>query len=176
MKIYNLDSVLIDLEGKHLFLDNTALILLVSYIEEFSDFLIELKEVECVLLTIPSVAFEFQRSDNIEILNKRTEFLNSYIEIYSIERHLRELEDLIPVIHKIKNAISYTDFLLYCCLYKFKDSILLTENHKDFTTNILDRLNIFTVDNDGQNLRNSGLYRFNQNKYEKVVSSILSSK
>lgn len=174
MKIYNLESVLSSLKGKHLFLDNTALILLVNYIEIFSDFLIKLKEVNCELLTIPSVAFEFQRTDNIEAFNKRTTFLKTYVTTYSIERHLQEMEDLVPVIHRIKGNISYPDFLLYCCLYKFEGSMLLTENHRDFTTNILDRVNIFTVDAENANLRNTGLYQFDKSKYEKVVSSILS--
>lgn len=175
MKIYNLDSVLSNLSGKHLFLDNTALVLLVSYFKQLGDFFIRLKEIDCALLTIPSVVFEFQRTDNLEIFNTRTSFISSYLTIYSIEKHLQELEDLVPVIHKVKGNIGYTDFLLYCCLYKFEGSMLLTENHKDFTTNILERVNIFTIDTDEQQLRNTGLYQFSKKKYERVITSILSS-
>lgn len=175
MKIYNLASVLSSLKGKHLFLDNTALILFATYFEEFADFFAQLKSSECVLLTIPSVAFEFQRTDNVKTFNKRTSFLTSYISIYSIEKHLQEMGELVPIIHKVKGNISYPDFLLYCCMYKFDGSMLLTENHKDFTTNILDRINIFTIDTEDSHLRNTGLYKFNKVKYEKVARSILST-
>ena len=146
-----------------------------NYREQFSEVLYKLRKENCAFLTIPSVAFEFQRTDSIEGLNKRTDFLNTYTKIYQIERHIHEFDEVITVLQKIKGKISYSDFLLYCCLYKFAGSMLLTENHKDFTTNILDRVTIFTIDNEGPNLRTTGLYCLNKTKYEKVVTSILSN-
>ena len=72
MKIYNLNSILTNLQDGLLFLDNTSLILLLNYREQFSEVLYKLRKENCAFLTIPSVAFEFQRTDSIEGPNLRT--------------------------------------------------------------------------------------------------------
>lgn len=172
MKIY-IPPFLSNLKNRFIILDTNTLIALLSFGKEFAPFITELIDNGCTFLTIPSVRFEFSRTETIEGYNKRTELLKNLCTIYPIERHLEDFNELILVLQKINGKMSYTDFLLYCCLYKFRDAYLLTENHKDFLTSILYRETIITLDGEDKEIRNIGVYTFDSDKYEKAASSIL---
>lgn len=173
MKIYNCLNLSNNPRGSFLFLDNNCLIAIISHEEAFGDILEEFSQKGYAFTTIPSVAFEFSRSDTIETHNKRVTFLKKYTSIYPIERHIDEFPDMMLVLQKACGKLSYTDFLLQCCLYKFSDSYLLTENHKDFLTTILDRTGIISPDGGDLAIRNIGLYKFSQEKYQKAAANIL---
>jgi hypothetical protein len=177
MKIYNIED-LSRYKAGYLFLDTSSLIAIISYFKEFSGILNTLKENGIALVTIPSVRFEFSRTNNIENYNIRAGFIKDYVSIYPIEKHLQSFTPLIPVLHKIHGRLSYPDFLLYCCLYKFSpNAILLTENHKDFTPTLLDRELTLTLDREDESqIRNISLYSFSQEKYNKAAESILRGK
>lgn len=64
MKIYNLLEIVSYAKEGYLFLDTTALVAMVNYEEYFSDLLSKLRDVDCPILTIPSVVFEFTRTDS----------------------------------------------------------------------------------------------------------------
>lgn len=162
MKIYNLGG-LSNYNVGYLFLDTSSLIAIISYFKEFSDCLTTLKRNGRALVTIPSVAFEFSRTNNIANYNTRARFLKEFVSIYPIEKHLQNFTPLIPVLHKTNGRLSYPDFLLYCCLYQFPPSVLLTENHKDFTPTLLDRELTLTIDREDE-------------KYNKVADEILKDK
>jgi hypothetical protein len=175
MKIFYDKNLISKLAGGFLFLDTNSLISLINFEGLFTDFLIEIKNVDCALLTIPSVVFEFSRTENIGEYNKRTAFIKAIVDVYHIEKHLEEMQELVPVIHKIGGRLQYTDFLLYACLYHFKNkAFLMTENHKDFQTSILDRDIVLTIDTDGIQIRNTGIYSLNFDKYNKAAQKILS--
>lgn len=174
MKIYFQESLLSENKIKYLFLDNTTLILFLNYIQEFSDFIAKLKSNGCVFLTISSVVFEFSRTDSIEGYNKRISFLETYVDtIYPIEKHKKDFTDLILILQKIKGKLSYSDFLLYCCLYKFPDAHLITENHSDFSVQILDRTNILSIDTQDDQIRNTATYTFSKEKYANIAEKLL---
>lgn len=176
MRIHNIEN-LSDYGIGYLFLDTSALIAITSYFSEFSSVLHTLKDNGRALLTIPSIAFEFSRTENIENYNLRATFLKEYINIYPIEEHLSAFTPLIPVLQKTHGGLSYSDFLLYACLYQFHNSILLTENHKDFTPTLLDRKTVLTVDReDDKQIRNLALYSFSMSKYNNVATKILNNK
>lgn len=142
--------------------------------ELFSDFIVRAKKNGNVFMTIPSITFEFTRTDSIDTYNSRIDFLNKYIDIYPIEKSLEFYQTIVPIIHRLKGKISYPDFLLYCCLYQFnKKALLLTENHNDFSTDILDRIDIITIDGGDKQIRNTGLYQLNLEKFDKAAKSIL---
>ena len=172
MKTY-IPQFLSDLKNKFIFLDTNTFIALLSFENQFSDLIIRLKTQSCTFFTIPSVKFEFSRTETIEGYNKRVEFLKTLCTIYPIERHLDDFNELILVLQKINGKMSYTDFLLYCSLYKFREAYLLTENHKDFLTSILERETVITLDDNKKEIRNIGVYKFNSQKYEKAASAIL---
>lgn len=173
MKIYYDCEILSNLENSLLFLDTSSLIAVTTYENLFSNFLTEIGKVNCEMVTIPSVLFEFSRTESIDIYNKRMKFIENYVNVYPIERHYDQYEELIPILHRIRGRISYTDFLLYCCLYQFSKSFLLTENHTDFSTTILNRLLIITLDKDDQEIRNSAVYALSKEKFEKAAANIL---
>jgi hypothetical protein len=179
MKIWYGSGLLAELQDKYLFLDTTALIVAISFEKEFSKLFEEIKLVKCEFLTIPSVVFEFTRgSTSLKQFNERVEFIDKTlgVSVYPIEKHLDKLEDLIVILQRISGGISYTDFLLCACLYKFKKSYLLTENHKDFPTEVLDRKSIITIDTGGRQVRNTAIYQFSKRKFDKVAESILKRK
>lgn len=175
MKIHYDKESLSKLGVGYTFLDTSSLIAIVSYEKEFSDIIFELKESGRALVTIPSVAFEFARTEDISIYNTRAKFIKDNVSIYPIEKHLSNFNSLIPILQRVNGKMSYTDFLLYCCLYQFNNSLLLIENHKDFTPVILNRDAIFTVDREEKDIRNIALYSFSHDKYEKAAAAILKS-
>ncbi len=173
MEIYYRKEVIDTLGVGYLFIDNCSLILISSYQKEFSNILSSLKDQGKVLVTIPSIAFEFSRTDNIQVYNTRRKFLEDYVSIYPIEKHLKGLSNALTItVQKIAGNASYSDFLLYYCLYHFREAHLLTENHKDFKTAILDRETVITIDTD-KDIRNTALYSFSSTKYERFAAKIL---
>lgn len=68
--------------------------------------------------------------------------------------------------------MSYTDFLLCTCLYKFSRSFLLTENHSDCPLDILDRLHVITIDTE-KDIRNYGIYKLSIDKYKLAAQKII---
>lgn len=176
MKSYLQEDFIHKITNKTVFLDTNTLILFGAYEALVDDVLEQCKAVGCKVLTISSVKFEFSRTDTIQGFENRKILLRKLAEIYPIEDYIEEFVEFTVVLQKINGRMSYTDFLLYCCLYKFPDSYLLTENHKDFLTTILDREEIITIDTGHNFIRNVALYKFSKEKYEKIAESILKEK
>jgi len=175
MKILTSDKLLEDLKNTTLFLDTNTLIAAMHYDDIFGKLLLELKSNGCALMIIPSVYFEFTRGvDSIESYNKRTDFIEAIVGkgIYPIERHLDDMEDFIVVSQHISGSISYTDFLLLACLYKFPGAYLMTENYKHVSSSIFDRKHVITIDT-GKDIRNHGVYNLSAEKYSKAATKIL---
>lgn len=173
--IIYLPTLISELSHSDLFLDTNSFIGAISYPEIFDAFFSDLKKVGCAFLTIPSVVFEFTRgSASVGDFNKRTEFISTISAIYPIERYLDNLEDLVIILQKIQGNMSYTDFLLIACLYKFHKSFLISANLRDFPVEILDRKFVVTIDND-KDIKNYGIYQFSTEKFNKAAESILRS-
>jgi len=174
MKIFKSASVDF-LNDKILFLDNNSLIAIINNEQVFKPFLKDLDDCRCVLATIPSVVFEFTRTDNVDGYNKRKRFIKSIIGlIFPIEKYIDKFSDLILILQRIKGNISYSDFLLYCCIYNFLgNGFLLTENHHDFSTALLNRKLLFTTDDEKETIRNIAIYEFDRSKYDKAAENIL---
>lgn len=173
MKILYNQGLLSDLSSTNLFLDTNSLKAFSSIQEIQELFKTTLK---CHFITIPSVVFEFTRgSDTPEIFNKRVGFIAELCTVYPIERHLEGLQELIIVLQRLRGNASYTDCLLTACLYRFNSAFLLTENHKDFPLEILDRKHLITIDT-GREIRNYGVYQLSTLKFNKAADNILKRK
>lgn len=173
MRIYYPQTLLTDLTNSDLFFDTNTFIGAISFPEIFENLIKELKNAGCSYLTIPSVVFEFTRgTQSIQNFNKRAKFITDLSVVYPIERYLDGLEDLTVVLQKIQGHISYTDFLLLACLYKFPKSFLMSVNHQDCPLDILDRKFVITVDTD-KDIKNYGIYQFSMEKFNKAAASIL---
>lgn len=172
MKILHTPSLVPDLKNCDIFLDTNALI---GFFNK-SDFRELFSKTSCGLITIPSVVFEFTRgSQDIDTFNLRTKFIDEICTVYQIEKHLDEFHELIVVLQRLRGSISYTDFLLSACLYKFPGALLLTENHRHFPTEILDRKYLITLETDSE-IRNYGLYKISLTKFNKAGDNILKRK
>lgn len=175
MRIFYPQTLLTELAHSNLFIDTNTFIGAISFPEVFENLIKELKNAGCSYLTIPSVVFEFTRgTESVQDFNKRAKFITDLSSVYPIERYLDGLENLTLVLQKIQGSISYTDFLLLACLYKFPKSFLISANHKDCPLDILDRKFVITVDTDKE-IRNYGIYQFSSEKFNKAASSILKS-
>lgn len=174
MKIYKDDALASDLKDSYIFFDTSTLVALLNFETIYKEILVELKNLDCVFLSIPAVSIEFSRTDSIEGYNKRINFLKSLsLGLYPIEKNIGDnIFPLNIVLQKINQKIDYTDFLLYFCLFKFRKALLFTENHSHFSTNLLDRIQILTIDQGNEQIRNIAFYRFSEEKYQKILQSL----
>lgn len=173
MSLFYPQTLVSELSHRDLFVDTNTFIGAISHPNIFDNLFKDLKESGCTFLTIPSVVFEFTRgTDSIQDFNKRTKFITNFSSIYPVEKHLEDLEDLTVVLQRIQGQMSYTDFLLIACLYKFPKAFLISANHKDCPLDILDRKFIITIDTD-KDIRNYGIYQFSPEKFDRAANNIL---
>lgn len=175
MTILHDPKLISSLKNKYLFLDTNTFIAASKHGDYIGKLLLDLRNNDCSLITIPSVLFEFTRTaQSVSDFDKQTKFLRSLATIYPIERSLGESKIKVFMIiqQRICPGIKYTDFLLSACLYKFPDSYLMTEDREDFSLRILDRKFIITFDSD-KDIRNHSIYAFSQPKFNKVAEKIL---
>lgn len=172
MKIFNSASDNY-LKDSFLFFDTGTLITIVENQKDFSIFLDNLKKINCAFLTIPSVAFEFSRTDNISKFKERNVLLSNFT-IYPIEKQFKDIKtDLIYILQKLSSTSSYTDFLLHYCLMVFKNrGYVITGDHKDFSISILNRTSIITLESEKE-IKNLAIYQISIEKYEKASKNIL---
>jgi len=181
MKIYKSTEDVDFLKNGILFLDNNALVAIINNEVDFAPFLKTIIDNQCILMIIPSIGFEFSRTDSIKDYSRRNEFIKEYLTVYPIERYMEKqiakLKEYIFVIQNIMGKISYSDFLLYCCLYLFPiNGFVMTEDHHHFSTILLERKILLTTDDDRETIRNLAIYGFNKTKYEKAAQNILRHK
>lgn len=175
MTILHDPNLVSSLNHKWLFLDANSFVAALYYNDPFGNLLIDLKNQGCALVTIPSVLFEFTRgAKSVKDFIKRSNFIQNLATIYPIQNHLEQLMEFTVVCQRVNPQISFTDFLLIACLYKFPNSYVLTENHKDFSLDILERQFIITFDT-GKDVRNHAIYRLSKIKFNKAVAAILKS-
>ncbi len=103
MRIYKSTENVNFLKNGVLFFDNNALVAIINNEVDFAPFLKTVVDYQCTLMTIPSVGFEFSRTDSIENYSKRNEFLKEYLTVYPVERHVEiqivKFKDFIFVLH-----------------------------------------------------------------------------
>lgn len=175
MTILHDPNLVSSLNHKWLFLDANTFVAALYYNDPFGNLLIDLKNQGCALVTIPSVLFEFTRgSKSVKDFIKRSDFIQNLASIYPIQNHIKQLMEFTVVCQRVNPQISFTDFLLIACLYKFPDSYVLTENHKDFSLDILNRQFIISLDT-GKDIRNHAIYRLSKIKFDKAAAAILKS-
>lgn len=169
-------QLLQDLNRATLFLD-TNVFSAAARNEEFLNLLVDLKnEAECALTTIPSVVFEVTNgSSTLEIYNERADFVSIIVGAVDPLHFLNTITDFSVVMAKINASNkAYTDFLLAACLYHYKHvkAFLVTKDLRALPT-FFDRTHIITLDEKSGDVKNFGVYKFNEESYTKAASSIL---
>lgn len=108
-----------------------------------------------------SLFFEFTRgSDTLISFKTRAKFLTELADIWPIERYLDQIEEAMVVLQKLgSRQMSYTDFLLCVCLYKFP-------------VQVFERKGIITVDA-GEDIRNHVVFQLSKQKFSNVAEGIL---
>jgi predicted nucleic acid-binding protein len=153
-------------EHSYLLVDTNVLIGSLN-VEELRDLLHEFKSHNCALITIPSVFFEFIRGSNsIDSFNKRSEYLESLVTIFPIEKIVDQLEEFIVIYQKYADKAEYSDFLLAACAFHL-DSSILTENVKDFPSGIFSKQAVITLYDDSK-VRNYSILHVDKGRYRQA--------
>jgi hypothetical protein len=169
-------QLLQDLNQATIFLD-TNVFSVATKSKDFLDLLVDLKnDASCALTTIPSVVFEVTNgSSTLEIYNERTEFISSLVDAINPMKFIDNIADFSVVMAKINaNNKSYTDFLLSSCLYQYrhvKVSLLTTDLRA--LPPFFERAHIITTEETSGDVKNFGLYRFDEVAYTKAAANIL---
>lgn len=182
MKLLHQQNLSTELSTRHVFIDSTALIH-AAYSEEFLELLTDIVEHGCLLLTIPSVVYEYSRSaDTPEKFKQRLEFIKALnISILNrVEEEVVKHSVFLIAYNRTFNrrnvGPSYTDSLLCAMAYRFKhmNPLILSSNHRDIPLSIFNRVGLITVDVSG-NLENEALYEFSEDKFTKLFREIESA-
>lgn len=163
------------LKRKHLLLDTGVLIELQKNegaSEELKEFLQDILQAPCALLTIDQVYCEFLQyaEDKQGYLDLLTWAKKLAPAIYPSKED-QYVANQIYLAFKNKNKdlarnASSTDLLLGAMLARYGDALFLaTTNHKDFPTCLYDRDYVFSFENREGNIQNICIIKFNQAKF-----------
>lgn len=164
------------LNHKTLFLDTNVFSVAFRY-PQFGEFLTDILDQDCALVTIPSVLFEVTRgSSSLEIYNQRATALKELVTYTDPMTYLSEVDEFSVVMAKLQKAdkVQYTDFLLAACLYKYQASkpYLMTTDMASMPKSIFDREFIVTAEH-GAEIVNYGIFSLNYNHFEKAATALL---
>ncbi len=173
--LYNQSLLSKLVQSEYLFLDTNILISALQY-PTFFELIQKVRRKKIILLSTPSVFFEFLRGgDSLEEFKKRLNFYDNLLTTWPIEKQIVNSEEAIVVLQKVCPHVSYTDFLLGVCLYKLSGSYLLTGDHSAFPLSVFNREETITLD-EGVTIRNYGLYSLSMEKFRKAALNILKNK
>ena len=165
------------LEHQTLFLDTNVFSVAYRY-SELVDFLDDLRNHDCALVTIPSVEFEVTRgSSSLTIFNARAKALKKLITYIDPMLFIDDVDDFSVVMANLQKPekSQYTDFLLAACLYQFRTSKprLMTSDIASMPPSIFDREFVVTSENHNE-IINYGIFSLNDANYEKAAAALLS--
>ena len=143
---------------------------------DFASFLTELKnDANCSYATIPSVVFEVTNgSSTLEVYNQRAEYINFLVDTVLPMKFLDKIMDFTVLMAKINaNNKSFTDFQLAACLYQYKHTpiYLMTTDLRALPA-FFDRKFIVTAEENSNDVKNFGIYSFNEENYIKALKKI----
>lgn len=148
-----------------------------SHSKDFAEFLVELRSnTKCAYTTIPPVVFEVTNgSSNLEIYNQRAEYINttvdSIIPINFLDKII-EFSFMMAKLNSTNNA--YTDYQLAALLYQYRhvDIYLMTADLKALPSFFYDREFIITATANKGDVKNFGLFKFNETNYVKAMKKV----
>jgi len=165
------------LRYKTLFLDTNVFSTAFRY-EELTNFLLDLRENDCALVTIPSVLFEVTRgSATLSVYNERAEALKSLVTYTDPMAFANQLDAFSVVMAKLlkPERSQYTDFLLSACLFKYRASgevLLMTSDIQSLPSSIL-IVSTSSLRKNRSEIRNFGIFRLNDAHYERASAELL---
>lgn len=155
------------LRSKYALLDTNFLLDALAFKEEAAEFIAQLRDLGCDLLTSRAVIVEaLGGTKDSTLLGKKVNYLEalfgrslSQIVSLPIERKLPATEDLLRFGRQCRK-FSATDFELFLTLKKYQSSgiVLITRNHSDFSNKICERVGFITLLGDKE-VRTYGVYR-----------------
>lgn len=164
--------------GKYVLMDTRLLINLAKGLSNkggFFYFLQELLESQCSLVTTPFLKYELlcgelvskTRSIKRAILDKMTE-VSLPAELYNWMLEF----SWVYASQSLKDAYM-VDFSNLAYLRKFPSNLLLaTLNHKDYSTRIIDREYVYTINDMEQDVPTVGFYKWNEEKYQSLTDKV----
>lgn len=165
---------------KHILIDTCVLISLVHHLPkggEFFHFYQMLVQSDCALMTSPFIRYELLcRELSVPARQRKRELLHGFeavevplpLEVYS---WMLEFSWLYAS-QSLKEA-GMVDFSNLAYLKKYQNNILLaTINHRDYPTQIVDRVHVHTIDDCDNEILNIGFYRWNEEKYQALKGKV----
>lgn len=77
---------------------------------------------------------------------------------------LKAAQDMALAYGNYGKDVSFADFLLAGCLKRYNQTFLLTANHKDFPSSVLERVAVFGIDV-GNDVRGFAVYGYSESKF-----------
>jgi len=155
------------LRSKYVLLDTNFLIDASMFRQEVGNLIDQLNSLGCSLLTTRSVILEALGGTNNENdLDDKLAYLEivfgrpfNELERLPIERRLPDKAELLSFSRQC-NKFATTDFELFLMLEKYKSSgiLLISRNHKDFTSKICNRTGFITLLGNKE-IRTYGIYQ-----------------
>lgn len=140
-------NIPISLNNSTLLLDTNFFIDAFSKPKDFVGLITSLKAANVALVCSSIIKFEFTRSQNLDVLQKKIKYFDGLVEnLLPIDRQTEEL--ISEVMSEYKDAIigvSVADVILAAFLKRYRKLRLLTRNHSDFPTSVFQREEIFNI-------------------------------
>lgn len=135
------------LNNSTILLDTNFFIDAFSKPKDFGELISSLKSSNVVLVCSGIVKFEFTRSKNFDVFQKKIKYFDNLVEnLLPIDRKTEEL--IFEVMSEYQDAIigvSVTDVILAAFLKRYRKLRLLTRDHGDFPTSVFKREEIFNI-------------------------------
>lgn len=171
------DNDLSFLENKHLLVDTNFLIDAVNLSGFFEDLIQEIKKVDCFIVGIHAVLFEFTKGNkSIQNYKKLVEFYDQVIDsnISIILPIMQNVSNISKVLKKRGGQLSYVDALLLATLMQYSESgmYLISRDRSDIPTSLFPIKSVITVDSDQNNCFYS-IYSFDRQNYVKCLKELI---
>jgi len=182
LKLLYTPSLPKQLSNSRLLLDTTTLIN-ASKSGDLLKLLAEISNSGCMLVTIPSVVYEFTRGvESIEQYNNQMIFIEK-LGVTVISRAEEKITPDMRVFMILYNSLvakrrekgpSYTDSLLCAMAYKYRKSgglMIITANHKDIPLALFDREEMITVEINNE-FRTESIYKLSNEKLDVQIDTL----
>lgn len=115
----------------------------------FAEFISTLKKGNVEIVTTSFVKYEFLKSKTIDVVRRKEIFFNELVGVVlPLDSETeKQIVGLIEEYKQYMEGVSLVDLILGAFLKRYGNKLfLLTRDHKDFPTNVFDRMHVFNID------------------------------
>jgi hypothetical protein len=154
-------------EYSSILLDTNFFIDLFQSRDSYTSFFDSVRKNNISLVACDLVKCEFIRTkDNEKLIDKSILFSEIVSTLLPMDKQISEL--IVPTLEQYGSdlkGVSTVDIILCCFIKRYKGLYLLTANHKDFPTKILERSHTFCIEQ-SKEIKTYALYQYTTKKLE----------